>query len=89
MTNKFAIYSGSTIDSAPPKFYWKNQKYKNLVGYAKTIDEANKIFDNSTKKKSIWVQLLCLTTFNITKESLAFNINKPLFEGYYSDDDCN
>ena len=59
MTNKFAIYSGSTIDSAPPKFYWKNQKYKNLVGYAKTIDEANKIFNNSTKKKSTWVQLLC------------------------------
>ena len=41
------------------------------------------------KKKSTWVQLLCLTTFNIIKQELSFDINKPLFEGYYSDDDCN
>jgi hypothetical protein len=76
MTNKFAIYSGSTIDSVPPKFYWKNQKYKNLVGYAKTIEEANKIFNISIIGDSKWSQLLCLTTFNIIKQSLSFNIHK-------------
>jgi hypothetical protein len=89
MTNKFAIYSGSTIDSVPPKFYWKNQNYKNLFGYAKTLEEADKIFNLSTIGDSKWGQLLCLTTFNIIKESLSFNIHKPLFEGYYSDEDCN
>jgi hypothetical protein len=89
MTNKFAIYSGSTIDSVPPKFYWKNQKYKNLVGYAKTIEEANKQYNKTALKNSIWVQLLCLTTFTIIKQQISIDINKPLFEGYYSDEDFN
>jgi hypothetical protein len=89
MTNKFAIYSGSTIDSVPPKFYWKDQKYKNLFGYAKTHEEANKMFNLISLEKSKWIQLVCLTTFNIIKEELSFDINKPLFEEYYSDDDCN
>ena len=89
MTNKFAIYSGSTLDSIPPKFYWENQKYKNLVGYAKTLEEANKKFNIITSHESVWVQIVCLTTFNIIKQQLSFDINKPLFEGYYSDEDCN
>jgi hypothetical protein len=89
MTNNFAIYSGSTINSIPLKFYWKNQKYKNLIGYTKTLEEANKIFKLITLQESRWAQLVCLTTFNIIKEELSFDISKPLFEGYYSDDDCN
>ena len=52
MTNKFAIYSGSTINSVPPKFYWKNQKYKNLFGYAKTLEEADKMFNLISLEKS-------------------------------------
>ena len=88
MTNKFAIYSGSTVNSVPPKFYWKNQKYKNLIGYAKTIEEANKKYNFATSKDdSIWVQLVCLTTFNIIESQISININKPLYEGYYSSDD--
>lgn len=89
MTDKFAIYSGKTINSIPPKFYWEKQKYKNLIGYAKKIEEANKIFNLLTLEDSTWVQLVCLTTYKIIKEHLSFEINKPLFEGYYSDDDCN
>jgi hypothetical protein len=89
MTDKFAVYSGSTVNSVPPKFYWKNQKYKNLVGYAKTLQEADKMFNLSIIGDSKWGQLVCLTTFNIIKQQLSFDINKPLFEGYYSDEDCN
>ena len=44
MSNKFAIYSGSTTDSIPHKFYWKNQEYKHFICYAKNLEEANKIF---------------------------------------------
>jgi 16S rRNA G527 N7-methylase RsmG len=88
MPNKFAVYSGSTLNSVPPKFYWKNQKYKNLFRYAKTIEEANKHFNLlALKNDSIWVQLVCLTTFDIIKQQRSFDINKPLFEGYYSDED--
>lgn len=86
MTDKFAIYSGSTVDSVPPKFYWKNQKYKNLVGYAKNIKEANKIFEKN-EGDCKWVQLLCLTTFNIIKSCSSYDINKPIFKDYYSSDD--
>lgn len=90
MSNKFAIYSGSTLDSVPPKFYWKNQKYKNLVGYAKTIKDANKQYNLiALKDNSVWVQIVCLTTFDIIKQQVSIDINKPLFEGYYSDEDCN
>ena len=86
MSNKFAIYSGSTLNSTPHKFYWRNQNYKNLFTYSKTIEEANKKFDLLTLKECIWVQLVCLTTFTIIKQQSSFDINKPLFEGYYSDD---
>jgi 16S rRNA G527 N7-methylase RsmG len=90
MSNKFAIYSGSTLNSVPPKFYWKNQKYKNLVGYAKTLEDANKKYNLiALKDNSMWVQIICLTTFNIIKQQISIDINKPLFEGYYSDDDYN
>ena len=90
MSNKFAIYSGSTLNSVPPKFYWKNQKYKNLVGYAKTLEDANKKYNLiALKDNSMWVQIVCLTTFNIIKQQISIDINKPLFEGYYSDDDYN
>lgn len=90
MSNKFAIYSGSTLDSVPPKFYWKNQKYKNLVGYAKTIKDANKQYNLiALKDNSVWVQIVCLTTFDIIKQQVSIDINKPLFEGYYSDEDYN
>jgi len=90
MTNKFAIYAGSTLNSVPPKFYWKNQKYKNLFGYAKTLEEANKKYNIiASKEDSIWVQLVCLTTFDIIKQQLSIDINKPLFEGYFTDEDYN
>ena len=89
MSNKFAIYSGSTLNSVPHKFYWKNQQYKNLFTYSKTIEDANKKFDLLALKDCIWVQLVCLTTFTIIKQQSSFDINKQLFEGYYSDDDCN
>ena len=90
MSNNFAIYSGSTIDSVPTKFYWKNQKYKNLFGYAKTLEEANKIYNRiALTDDSVWVQLVCLTTFDIIKQQISIDINKPLFEGYYSDEECN
>lgn len=90
MSNKFAIYSGSTLDSVPPKFYWKNQKYKNLVGYAKTIKDANKQYNLiALKDNSVWVQIVCLTTFDIIKQQVSIDINKQLFEGYYSDEDYN
>lgn len=86
MSNKFAIYSGSTNNSVPPKFYWKNQKYKNLFGYAKNIEKANELFEKATGPEK-WVQLVCLTTFVITKSYLTFNIDKPIFEGYIIDDE--
>jgi 16S rRNA G527 N7-methylase RsmG len=90
MTNKFAIYSGSTLNSVPPKFYWKNQKYKNLVGYSKTLEDANKKYNLlASKNDSIWVQLVCLSTFNIIKQQKSFDITKSLFEGYCSDEDYN
>lgn len=87
MTDKFAIYSGSIIDSIPPKFYWKNQKYKNLVGYAKTLKEAKKIFEKSNLGENKWTQIVCLTTFNIIDSQIAIDINKPIFKDYYSSDD--
>jgi hypothetical protein len=83
---KFAIYSGSTIDSTPTKFYWKNQKYKNFIGYAKNIKEANKLFEK-TEGNNRWVQLVCLTTFNIIKSAASYDINKPIFKDCYSSDD--
>ena len=86
MSNKFAIYSGSTNKSIPTKFYWKNQNYKHLISYAKNIDEATKIFEKNIDDEN-WVQLVCLTTFNIIRSQTSININKPLFEGYYSSDD--
>jgi hypothetical protein len=90
MTNKFAIYSASTVNSVPPKFYWKNQKYKNLIGYTKTLEEATNQYNIvALKDDSIWVQLVCLTTFNIIRSQISIDINKQLFDGYYSDDDCN
>jgi hypothetical protein len=90
MSNKFAIYSGSTLNSVPTKFYWKNQKYKNLVCYSKTLEDANKKYNLIVlKDDSMWVQLVCLTTFNIIKQQISIDINKPLFEGYMSDEDYN
>jgi hypothetical protein len=61
MTNKFAVYSGSTINSTPTKFYWKNQKYKNLIISTKTLEEANQKFNIIALQNSVWVQVLCLT----------------------------
>jgi hypothetical protein len=87
MTDKFAIYSGSTIDSYPPKFYWKNQKYKNLVGYAKKLKEAKKMFEKATLGENKWAQIVCLTTFDIIESQIAFDINKNLYKEYYSSDD--
>jgi hypothetical protein len=86
MSNKFAIYSGSTIDSVPTKFYLKNQKYKYLIGYATNIKEANKLFEK-TEGNDRWVQLVCLTTFNIIKSASSYDINKPILKDYYSSDD--
>lgn len=88
MTNKFAIYSGSTTDSAPTKFYLKNQKYKNLIGYAKNIKEANKLFEKVTGHDK-WVQLVCLTTFDIIKSCASYDINKTINTGYHSDEYYN
>ena len=86
MSNKFAIYSGSTTDSIPHKFYWKNQEYKHFICYAKNLEEANKIFEKNTGPEK-WVQLVCLTTFNIIKSEISVDINKPIFKDYYSSDD--
>jgi len=85
MTNKFAIYSGSINDSAPTKFYLKNQKYKNFIGYAKNIKEATKLFEKSTGDDK-WVQLLCLTTFDILKSSASYDKNININTGYHSDE---
>jgi len=86
MTNLFAIYSGSTNNSVPNKFYLKGQQYKNFICYAKNIKEANKLFEEALEDEN-WVQLVCLTTFDIIKSQSSFNINKPIYEGYYSSDD--
>jgi hypothetical protein len=88
MSNKFAIYSGSTTNSYPIKFYYKNQKYKYFIGYAKDINEANKLFKKNEGDDK-WVQLVCLTTFDIIKSSASYDINKPIDTGYYSDDYYN
>ena len=69
-------------------FYLKNQKYKYFCNYAKNIKEANEIFEK-TKGDDIWIQLVCLTTYNIIRTEISININKPLFEDYYSSDDEN
>ena len=87
MTNLFAVYSGSTNNSVPNKFYLKGQKYKYFIGYAKTLKEAKKIFEKENLGESKWVQIVCLTTFNIIESQISININKPLYEGYYSSDD--
>lgn len=86
MENNFAIYSGSTIDSVPIKFYLKNQNYKYLIGYAKNIKEANKLFEKN-EGKDRWVQLVCLNTFDIIKSTASYNINKYISEDYSSDDE--
>ena len=87
MSNLFAIYSGSTNDSVPNKFYLKGQKYKYFIGYAKTLKEAKKMFEKENLGESKWAQIVCLTTFNIIESQISIDINKPLYEGYYSSDD--
>ena len=88
MSNKFAIYSGSTIDSIPPIFYWKNQKYKNFYGYAKNIKEANKLFEKNEGDDK-WVQLVCLNTFTIIKSYKSYDINQHVNTGYHMDEYYN
>ena len=88
MANKFAIYSGTTFDSAPTKFYWKNQKYKYFIGYAKNIKEANKLFEK-TLGDDKWSQLVCLTTHDILKSCASYDTNKNIDTGYNSDEYYN
>jgi hypothetical protein len=85
MTNKFAIYSGSTDDSSPTKFYLKNQKYKYFIGYAKNIKEANRVFETLTGDDK-WVQIVCLTTFDIIKSCASYDIDKTIKTEYHSDE---
>jgi hypothetical protein len=87
MTDKFAIYSGSMLDSSPPKFYWKNQKYKNLIGYAKNLKEAKKIFNKVNLEENKWSQIVCLTTFDIIESQMSIDANKNVFKDCYSSDD--
>jgi hypothetical protein len=88
MTNQFVIYSGSTINLVPTKFYLKNQKYKNLFGYAKNIKEANELFEKAIGDEK-WAHLVCLTTFNIIKSYSSYDVNKNLNSGYHSDEYYN
>jgi hypothetical protein len=88
MANKFVIYSGSTINLVPTNFYLKNQKYKNLFGYAKNIKEANELFEKAIGDEK-WVHLVCLNTFDIIKSYSSYDINKNLNCGYDSDEYYN
>ena len=88
MTDKYAIYSGSTNNSAPAKFYWKGQKYKNLFCYAKNLTEAKNKFKKAMELEECrWAQLLCLTTFNIIQTEISIDVNKPCYKEYYDSDD--
>ncbi len=90
MTNKFAIYSGLTTNSkAPNQYFYIDQKDKNLFSYSKTFEEATKKINKIALIPSTWVQIVCLSTLNIIEQRESFNINKPIFNGYYSDEDNN
>jgi len=90
MSNKFVIYSGSTVNSKPPtKYFYIDEKNKNLFSYAKTLEEATNKMNEAYLGNSKWVQLVCLTTLNVVELHEKFNIHEPIFKDYYSDDDCN
>ncbi len=90
MSNKFVIYSGFTSNSKPPHSYFTiKKKNKNLFGYAKTLEEAKQQFNLANLGDAKWVQIVCLTTLKIIESQESFNIHKPIFEGYYSDENCN
>jgi hypothetical protein len=87
MSHNYVIFSGSTLNSVPSKFYLKNQEYKNIYAYAKTLNEAKEKFKEATLEECKWAQIVCLKTFNIIESELSFKIDEPLYEGYYSSDD--
>ena len=90
MSNKFVIYSGSTINSKPPtKYFYIDKKNINLFSYAKTIEEANTKMNEAYLGDSKWAQLVCLSTFKVIELRETFNIQNHIFKDYYSDDDCN
>ncbi len=90
MSNKFVIYSGSTTNSKPPHSYFViKKKNKNLFGYAKTIEEAKQQFNLANLEYAKWAQIVCLTTLKIIETQETFDIHKPIFKGYYSDENCN
>ena len=65
--------------------YFKSGRFEKTCK-TKNINEANKLFEKAIGDEN-WVQLVCLTTFNIIKTYSSFNINKPVFKDYYSSDE--
>lgn len=87
MIYPYIIFSGSTLNSVPPKQYYKYDKYNNVVGYANNLKEARQICDHLPDVTNRWTQIVCLQTMNIIESCMSFDINKPLYKGYCSDDD--
>lgn len=86
--NQFAIYSGSTTDSIAPKKHFDCELIENLFCRTKTYEEANEKFEEITlENKPIWVQIVCLNTYNIIKSYKCFDIHLPLIQTWYDDDD--
>ena len=87
MSHNFIIFSGSTLNSVPSKFYLKHQKYKNIYAYAENLKEAKQKFKEANLGECRWAQIVCLKTYNIIESVFSFKIGEPLYEGYYSSDD--
>jgi hypothetical protein len=86
--NKYAIYSGSTTDSISPTKYFHTELIENLLCYTKTYEEANEKFEEITlENKPIWIQIVCLNTYNIIKSYKCFDIHLPLIQRFIDDDD--
>lgn len=88
--NQFAIFSGSTVDSFAPTKYFPCELIKNLLCCTNTYEEANKKFDEITlENKPIWIQIVCLNTYNIIKSYKCFDIHLPLVQTWYDEEDDN
>jgi hypothetical protein len=86
-SKQFAIYSGSTSDSIAPKKYFPWETIENLFCFTETYEEATEKFEEITlENKPIWIQIVCLNTYNIIKSYKCFDIHLPLIQTWYDDE---